>query len=141
MKRRSAGYSASDPQLCGLGGVDGPHHLDDACAWTTPALKDAEEIRDYIARDSPHYARLVVERIVGAVEALRSAQARGTSRWRAFDARCRLEVKVEAGAMVCAPLGPPGDERPDVYGDALNRLFKAPSGDFVVMPEVDALLW
>jgi len=38
--------------------------------WTTPALKDAEAIRDYIARDSPRYARLVTERIVAATARL-----------------------------------------------------------------------
>ena len=47
--------------------------------WTTPALEDAEEIRDYIARDSPHYARLVVERIVGAVERLTDYPESGVS--------------------------------------------------------------
>jgi toxin ParE1/3/4 len=38
--------------------------------WTTPALTDAEAIRDYIARDSPRYAADLMARIVGAVERL-----------------------------------------------------------------------
>jgi class 3 adenylate cyclase len=75
-----------------------------------------------------------------AVEAMRSLQAGGTGLWRGFDARCSVEVKVGAGAVVCGRFGPPGDERPDVYGDALNRLFKAARGEFVLTPEVEALL-
>ncbi len=38
--------------------------------WTEPALEDVQEIRAYIARDSPCYARIVAERIFGAVEQL-----------------------------------------------------------------------
>ncbi len=38
--------------------------------WTRPALEDVQEIRAYIARDSPRYARVVAERIVAAVERL-----------------------------------------------------------------------
>ncbi|MDQ3135240.1 MAG: hypothetical protein M3Q76_10605 [Acidobacteriota bacterium] len=75
-----------------------------------------------------------------AVEAMRSLQASGTSLWRGFDDRCRVEVKVGAGAVVCGQFGPPGDERLDVYGDALNQLFKGAWGEFVLMPEVEALL-
>ena len=75
-----------------------------------------------------------------AVGSLRSLRATGTRLWRGFDDRCRVEVKVGAGAVVCGQFGPPGDERPDIYGDALNRLFKAPWGEFVLMPEVGLLL-
>ena len=31
--------------------------------WTDPALEDLENIRDYIAKDSPYYARNFIERI------------------------------------------------------------------------------
>jgi class 3 adenylate cyclase len=79
-------------------------------------------------------------RVREAVEAMRSLQARGTSLWRGFDDRCRVEVKVGAGTVVCGQFGPPGDERPDVYGDALNQLFKGAWGEFVLTPEVEALL-
>lgn len=75
-----------------------------------------------------------------AVVALRAAQARGTARWRAFDPRCRVVVKATAGRVLCAPMGPPGDERPDVYGDALNRLFTVPARDLVLTPELLACL-
>jgi addiction module RelE/StbE family toxin len=39
--------------------------------WTRPARDDLREIRAYIARDSVHYARLVTEGLVQAVDRLR----------------------------------------------------------------------
>jgi class 3 adenylate cyclase len=80
------------------------------------------------------------ERAREAVESLRSLRVRGTSLWCGFDDRCRVEVKVGAGAVVCGQFGPPGEERPDIYGDALNRLFKASWAEFVLLPEVGVLL-
>jgi toxin ParE1/3/4 len=38
--------------------------------WTPQAAEDLAAIRDFIARDSPRYARIVVERIVSAVDIL-----------------------------------------------------------------------
>lgn len=38
--------------------------------WSPQAVRDLEAIRDYIAADSPRYAGLVIERIMGAVERL-----------------------------------------------------------------------
>lgn len=38
--------------------------------WTDPALDALEGIRDYIAKDSPYYARRFIERIFEAAEAL-----------------------------------------------------------------------
>ena len=38
--------------------------------WTSPARDDLREIRAYVARDSAQYARLVVERLLAAVERL-----------------------------------------------------------------------
>ena len=38
--------------------------------WTPQAAEDLAAIRDFIARDSPRYATLVVERIVTAVDVL-----------------------------------------------------------------------
>jgi addiction module RelE/StbE family toxin len=40
--------------------------------WSPQSLRDLEIIRDYVARDSPHYAALVVERIIQGVERLTS---------------------------------------------------------------------
>jgi plasmid stabilization system protein ParE len=38
--------------------------------WTPQAAEDLAAIRDFIARDSPRYAAMVVERIVTAVDIL-----------------------------------------------------------------------
>lgn len=38
--------------------------------WSPQSARDLEAIRDYIATESPRYAALVVERIMGAVERL-----------------------------------------------------------------------
>lgn len=38
--------------------------------WTRPARDDLREIRAYIAQDSERYARVVVERLVAAVQRL-----------------------------------------------------------------------
>lgn len=40
--------------------------------WSPQSLRDLESIRDYVAADSPHYAALVVERIIQGVERLTS---------------------------------------------------------------------
>ncbi len=39
--------------------------------WAPQAIQDVEAIRAHVARDSTHYADLVVERIVAAVERLK----------------------------------------------------------------------
>lgn len=38
--------------------------------WTVPALEDVEAARDFVARDSPRYARALVERLLAAAERL-----------------------------------------------------------------------
>ena len=38
--------------------------------WTEPALADLQEVHDFIARDSPLYARVTVQRIHTAIERL-----------------------------------------------------------------------
>jgi class 3 adenylate cyclase len=75
-----------------------------------------------------------------AVDALRVVQSSGSALWSLLDARCRVVVKVGAGSLASGAMGPPGDERFDVYGTALNNLFKAPPGEFVVTPELATLL-
>ncbi|HUF27071.1 MAG TPA: type II toxin-antitoxin system RelE/ParE family toxin [Gemmatimonadaceae bacterium] len=39
--------------------------------WTRPAREDLRELREFIARDSPRYARPTVARIVRSVARLR----------------------------------------------------------------------
>lgn len=41
-------------------------------AWSEPAVGDLDAIHDYIARDSPHYARRFVARLIAAAEPLES---------------------------------------------------------------------
>jgi len=75
-----------------------------------------------------------------AVAALRSLQAPATGLWSGFDPGCRVCIKVGAGPVAAGMMGAPGAEQFDVYGAALNDLFKAPGGEFVVMPELAAAL-
>ena len=36
--------------------------------WSSPAVADLENLRDYIAHDSPYYAAIFIEKIIAAVE-------------------------------------------------------------------------
>lgn len=45
--------------------------------WSGPAVDDLREIHDYIARDSPRYARLTVERIQEAAAMLAESPRMG----------------------------------------------------------------
>lgn len=45
--------------------------------WATQAADDLVSIRDFIARDSSHYARLVIQRIVTATDLLASSPRMG----------------------------------------------------------------
>jgi len=45
--------------------------------WTEPAIADLDAIRDYIARDSEHYAVQFTGRIIEAVEKLENFPERG----------------------------------------------------------------
>jgi class 3 adenylate cyclase len=75
-----------------------------------------------------------------AIEDLRALQERSTNLWQLFHERCRVQVKVGIGSLISGLFGPPGQEREDVYGDALNQLFKLPAGDFVVSPALRTVL-
>lgn len=81
-----------------------------------------------------------VSRARDVIEILRLLQEVATKRWQLFDPRCRLQVKVGAGTLISGLLGPPGRERDDLYGDALNQLFKLPSDDFVLSPAMKRLV-
>jgi toxin ParE1/3/4 len=45
--------------------------------WAPQAADDLEAIRDFIARDSAHYAKHVVQRIVAAIEPLGASPRMG----------------------------------------------------------------
>jgi toxin ParE1/3/4 len=38
--------------------------------WTRRAIEDVQSIHQFIAQDSPHYAQLVTQRLIAAVERL-----------------------------------------------------------------------
>jgi addiction module RelE/StbE family toxin len=38
--------------------------------WSEPAIEDLNNLHAYIAKDSPHYARLFIERLLAAAEPL-----------------------------------------------------------------------
>ncbi|MBP9200337.1 MAG: type II toxin-antitoxin system RelE/ParE family toxin [Gemmatimonadales bacterium] len=46
--------------------------------WTLQAVEDLEAIRDYVSRDSAHYARLLVERLYHSVDRLAALPGVGT---------------------------------------------------------------
>ncbi len=81
-----------------------------------------------------------VSRAREAVAALRRFQSSATALWSEIDPSCRTQVKVGVGTLATGPFGPPGGERFDVYGNALNQLFKVPAVEFFVTPELAALL-
>ena len=70
----------------------------------------------------------------------RQAQSEGSALWQAFDPICRVRVKLGAGTLICGRMGPPGAERADVYGHALNELYKARGEEFLILPGLAALL-
>ncbi len=75
-----------------------------------------------------------------AVAALRQLQAAGTALWSAFDSACKVRIKVDSGTVATGMMGPPGAEHFDVYGTALNELFRAPGGAFTVLPALAVAL-
>jgi class 3 adenylate cyclase len=70
----------------------------------------------------------------------RQAQSESTELWQAFDPRCRVRVRLGAGTLLYGQIGPPGKERTDVYGHVLNQLYKAQGEEFLILPELAALL-
>lgn len=45
--------------------------------WTRRAIEDVQSIRQFIAQDSPHYAELVIQRLIVSVERLPSLPQSG----------------------------------------------------------------
>lgn len=80
------------------------------------------------------------ERAPDAVAALRTLQRHGSELWGRLDSRCRVQVKAGIGSVIAGAYGPPGQERDDIYGNALNQLFKLPPADLLLTPELEARL-
>jgi class 3 adenylate cyclase len=70
------------------------------------------------------------------VEVLRTVQTKANALWQQVDANSRVQVKVGIGQVVVGSL----DQRIDIVGSALNRLFKAPWSEFEIMPELARLI-
>ena len=70
------------------------------------------------------------------VEALRALQVKANALWQQVEANSRVQIKVGVGQVVVGSL----DQRVDIVGTALNRLFKAPWSDFEIMPELARLI-
>lgn len=70
----------------------------------------------------------------------REAQSESVELWQAFDPRCRVRVKLGAGTLMRGRIGPPGEQRDDVYGHVLNQLYKASGEEFLILPGFAALL-
>ncbi len=70
------------------------------------------------------------------VKVLRRLQMKANGLWQKFDRRCQVQVKVGIGTVISGMLGVPGEERPDIIGDALNTLIKAPWGNFAITAEL-----
>ncbi|MBN4069142.1 type II toxin-antitoxin system RelE/ParE family toxin [Beggiatoa alba] len=51
--------------------------MDYEVAWSPEALEDAEEIAAYIHKDSPHYASVVIEKLINASDTLTQFPHRG----------------------------------------------------------------
>lgn len=79
-------------------------------------------------------------RAADAVAVCQQLQSTTTAHWRAFDPRCRARVVIGAGQVLIGRFGPPGAETDDLFGHALNQLFRAPPGELVLLPAVDVLL-
>jgi addiction module toxin, RelE/StbE family len=45
--------------------------------WTARALKDLEEIGEYISKDSPKYARLTIEKLIDTAELIKDNRLLG----------------------------------------------------------------
>ena len=76
--------------------------------WTAQAVTDLQAIREFIARDSPRYGRLVVERLFNATERLETFPLSGriVPELSRDDVReiivgeYRLVYKISAGAVI-----------------------------------------
>lgn len=76
-----------------------------------------------------------------ALAALRRVQQDSAAVWSGFDAGCRVVIKAGAGPVATGPMGPPDDQRPDVFGHTLNTLFRMEPGDgFAISGELQRRL-
>lgn len=80
------------------------------------------------------------DRAKQAVAALRSLTEKSSGWLSRFGSACQLRVKAHTGSVVCGPLGTATEKPFDIVGNSLVDLFRMPSGDFVISPELQKLL-
>jgi len=78
------------------------------------------------------------ERCAAAVDALRGAQREANMFWQAVDGTCRVVIKAGSGPIAAGTMGPPGNQRSDIYGATLNEVFRLPPGEFALTPALTA---
>jgi adenylate cyclase len=148
----SATQHQTEELVFAIAAVDGSTRV----GRTRPDLEMASVLSEYyaLAAESLRSSQGRIVKVIGdgilmifpvsrareAVAALRRLQSSATALWSETDPSCRAQVKVGVGTLATGPFGPPGDERFDVYGNALNQLFKAPAAEFFVTPELAAIL-
>lgn len=76
------------------------------------------------------------DRVDDAVAAMRALQADGTALWTEVDPTCSVRIKIGAGSVIAGMFGSGDTARFDVFGLAVNKLFKAPwEPEVNVLPE------
>jgi class 3 adenylate cyclase len=149
---RTATQHQAEELVFAIASVDGSTRV----GRTRPDLEMAAVLSEYyaLAADSLRSSQGRIVKVIGdgilvvfpvsqareAVTALRRLQTSATALWSEVDPGCRAQVRVGVGTLATGPFGPPGDERFDVYGNALNQLFKASAAEFFITPELAAIL-
>lgn len=75
-----------------------------------------------------------------AIAGLRHLKIEGEDWLAGYSADPQIYLKAHIGSVVCGPLGPAGEKRFDIVGDAVNELFLMRSGDFVLSPALEQVL-
>lgn len=68
--------------------------------WTRRAIEDVQSIHQFIAQDSPHYAQLVRQQLIAAVERLPAFPQSGRMVPEVNDPAIREVIKVPIGLSV-----------------------------------------
>ncbi|MBI2192470.1 MAG: adenylate/guanylate cyclase domain-containing protein [Planctomycetes bacterium] len=80
------------------------------------------------------------ERARDAVQALKSLSEKARDPLIRLSPQGRLRVRAHVGTAICGPLGTATHEPLDIIGRPVMELFRMPSGDLVVSPELRRLL-
>ena len=78
------------------------------------------------------------EQPASALASLSAAHSQLQTLWHDFDPRCTVRMRATIGQVLTGPLGPPGREQHDIYGNTLNQLFRLPAGELVLSEALQA---